>query len=29
MRTVVLPLTVITLGAVGWRELQRWRREHP
>jgi cation:H+ antiporter len=29
MRTVVLPLTVITLAAVGWRELQRWRREHP
>ena len=26
MSTVVIPLTVLTLAAVGWRELKRWRR---
>ena len=29
MRTVVIPLTVLTLAAVAWRELKRWRRTHP
>ena len=26
MSTVVIPLTVLTLAAVGWRELKRWRQ---
>jgi len=26
MRTVVLPLTAVTLAAVGWRELRQWLR---
>lgn len=26
MRTVVLPLTIVTLAAVGWRELRQWLR---
>jgi cation:H+ antiporter len=29
MSTVVIPLTVLTLAAVAWRELKRWRRTHP
>ena len=29
MGTVVIPLTVLTLVAVAWRELKRWRRTHP
>ena len=29
MGTVVIPLTVLTLAAVAWRELKRWRRTHP
>ncbi len=26
MRTVVLPLTALTLAAVAWRELRQWLR---
>jgi cation:H+ antiporter len=29
MTTVVIPLTALTLAAVLWREIKRWRREHP
>ena len=29
MTTVVIPLTVITLAAVAWRERRQWRRTHP
>jgi cation:H+ antiporter len=29
MSTVVIPLTVLTLAAVAWRELKHWRQTHP